>query len=112
VTELKDCIAIFLLKLSLKGGRKKRPVQPIAKYNLQTQSSQPIHLRCQFPKYNQGSLILEELSGCIFSILHLYEIGRSVQGNQTGEIIMQAIYSLCKILGKTPVLCKDAPGLL
>ena len=42
-------------------------------------------------------------------IMKLVEV---VKGQQTDEYTAQTIYSLCKQLNKTPVMCKDAPGFI
>ena len=42
-------------------------------------------------------------------IMKLVEV---VKGEQTDEHTAQTIYSLCKQLNKTPVICKDAPGFI
>lgn len=42
-------------------------------------------------------------------VMKLVEI---IQGAQTDDTTVQAIYSLCKSINKTPVICKDAPGFI
>ena len=42
-------------------------------------------------------------------VMKLVEV---VQGDQTSELVVQEVYELCKLLGKSPVLCKDAPGFI
>ncbi|MEO7312127.1 MAG: 3-hydroxyacyl-CoA dehydrogenase NAD-binding domain-containing protein [Chitinophagaceae bacterium] len=42
-------------------------------------------------------------------VMKLVEV---VKGAQTDETAVQAIYELTKTLGKTPVICKDAPGFI
>ena len=42
-------------------------------------------------------------------VMKLVEI---IQGAQTDYTTVQAIYSLCKSINKTPVICKDAPGFI
>lgn len=42
-------------------------------------------------------------------VMKLVEI---IQGAQTDDATVQAIYWLCKSMNKTPVICKDAPGFI
>lgn len=42
-------------------------------------------------------------------VMKLVEI---IQGAQTDDTTVQTIYSLCKSLNKTPVICKDSPGFI
>ena len=42
-------------------------------------------------------------------IMKLVEV---VKGKQTTAEVAQTIYELCKLLNKTPVMCKDAPGFI
>ena len=43
------------------------------------------------------------------TIMKLVEV---VKGKQTNDVVAQQVYELCKQMGKTPVLCKDAPGFI
>ena len=43
------------------------------------------------------------------TIMKLVEV---VKGEQTSDASVQSIYELCKQMGKTPVMCKDAPGFI
>jgi 3-hydroxybutyryl-CoA dehydrogenase len=42
-------------------------------------------------------------------VMKLVEV---VQGNQTSKSVVEEICALCKMLGKSPVVCKDAPGFI
>lgn len=42
-------------------------------------------------------------------IMKLVEV---VKGAQTADDVVQTIFALCKKMGKTPVICKDAPGFI
>jgi 3-hydroxybutyryl-CoA dehydrogenase len=113
-TELKDCVAdLFIEAIVERLEEKKDLFNQLAKYN---------HPNTIFAT-NTSSLSVSELqSGIInparvvgmhfFNPAPVMKLVEVVQGNQTGEIIMQEIYSLSKTLGKTPVLCKDAPGFI
>ncbi len=43
------------------------------------------------------------------NIMKLVEV---VMGDQTSGVVAKTIYDLCLKLGKTPVMCKDAPGFI
>lgn len=47
-----------------------------------------------------------------FNPAPLMKLVEIVQGQQTAEAVIAAIYQLAKQMGKTPVLCKDAPGFI
>jgi len=47
-----------------------------------------------------------------FNPAPLMKLVEVVKGQQTGDDIAADIYELCKKLGKTPVMCKDAPGFI
>lgn len=42
-------------------------------------------------------------------IMKLVEV---VSGNQTSDLVAERVFDLCKLLGKTPVRCMDAPGFI
>lgn len=43
------------------------------------------------------------------TIMKLVEV---IKGNQTANTVADTVYNFCKQLGKTPVMCKDAPGFI
>jgi 3-hydroxybutyryl-CoA dehydrogenase len=47
-----------------------------------------------------------------FNPAPLMKLVEVVKGKQTDETVANAIFELCKKLGKTPVMCKDAPGFI
>lgn len=47
-----------------------------------------------------------------FNPAPLMKLVEVVQGDQTDEAVVTATYNLTKQMGKTPVLCKDAPGFI
>jgi 3-hydroxybutyryl-CoA dehydrogenase len=47
-----------------------------------------------------------------FNPAPLMKLVEVVKGDQTTDEVAQTIYSLCKQLNKTPVMCKDAPGFI
>lgn len=47
-----------------------------------------------------------------FNPAPLMKLVEVVKGEQTKEEIAQAVYDICKQMGKTPVMCKDAPGFI
>jgi 3-hydroxybutyryl-CoA dehydrogenase len=47
-----------------------------------------------------------------FNPAYLMKLVEVVKGEQTSNDIAQTIYDLCKQMGKSPVMCKDAPGFI
>ncbi len=47
-----------------------------------------------------------------FNPAYLMKLVEVVKGEQTSEEVAQTIYEFCKLLKKTPVICKDAPGFI
>jgi 3-hydroxybutyryl-CoA dehydrogenase len=47
-----------------------------------------------------------------FNPAPLMKLVEIVQGDQTDELVVDTTYQLAKQMGKTPVLCKDAPGFI
>ena len=47
-----------------------------------------------------------------FNPAYVMKLVEVVKGEQTNKDVAQAIYDLCKQLGKAPVMCKDAPGFI
>lgn len=47
-----------------------------------------------------------------FNPAYIMKLVEVVKGSQTDDNIAMAIYDICKEMGKTPVLCNDAPGFI
>lgn len=47
-----------------------------------------------------------------FNPAHIMKLVEVVKGEQTAETVANTVYDLCLKLGKTPVMCKDAPGFI
>ena len=47
-----------------------------------------------------------------FNPAYLMRLVEVVEGEQTNKETAETIYTLCKQMGKTPVMCKDAPGFI
>ncbi len=47
-----------------------------------------------------------------FNPAYLMKLVEVVKGEQTDNEVAETIYDLCKQMGKSPVMCKDAPGFI
>jgi 3-hydroxybutyryl-CoA dehydrogenase len=47
-----------------------------------------------------------------FNPAYLMKLVEVVKGERTGNDVARAIYDLCNQMGKSPVMCKDAPGFI
>lgn len=61
----------------------------------------------------KNSLFPQRVVGMhFFNPAYAMKLVEVVKGDQTSDDVAQAIYELCKQLGKLPVMCKDAPGFI
>lgn len=112
--QLNDCIADIIIEaivenLAVKQGLLNR----LAEIN---------HSETIFAS-NTSSLSVSEIAAGVmhpsrvagmhfFNPAPLMKLVEVVQATQTNEQVIETIYELAKQLGKTPVLCKDAPGFI
>ena len=47
-----------------------------------------------------------------FNPAYLMKLVEVVKGDRTDEHVAQTIYDVCRQMGKSPVMCKDAPGFI
>lgn len=47
-----------------------------------------------------------------FNPAHVMKLVEVVKGERTSETVAKEVMDLCVLMGKTPVLCKDAPGFI
>jgi 3-hydroxybutyryl-CoA dehydrogenase len=47
-----------------------------------------------------------------FNPAYLMKLVEVVKGEQTNPEVALSVYDLCKQMGKSPVMCKDAPGFI
>ncbi|MEO6723059.1 MAG: 3-hydroxyacyl-CoA dehydrogenase NAD-binding domain-containing protein [Ferruginibacter sp.] len=114
VNDLRDCVADVFIEAIIERREEKTVLfNELAKHN---------NAGAIFAT-NTSSLSISEIQAGItepgrvigmhfFNPAPVMKLVEVVQGVQTNETIAQQIYELCKILGKTPVLCKDAPGFI
>jgi 3-hydroxybutyryl-CoA dehydrogenase len=114
ITDTNDCIAdVFIEAIVEKVSAKVAIFNQLAEVN---------HSEVIFAT-NTSSLSVSDIQAGVmhpqrvvgmhfFNPAPLMKLVEVVKGNQTSEETAQTIYSLCKQLNKTPVLCKDAPGFI
>lgn len=47
-----------------------------------------------------------------FNPAYIMKLVEAVKGRQTNDKVANTIFDICKQMGKTPVMCKDAPGFI
>ncbi|MEO6837226.1 MAG: 3-hydroxyacyl-CoA dehydrogenase family protein, partial [Ginsengibacter sp.] len=47
-----------------------------------------------------------------FNPAYIMKLVEVVKGRQTNDEVANAIFDICKQMGKSPVICKDAPGFI
>lgn len=113
-SDLQNCLADLFIEAIVE--------KPAAKIALFNQLAELNHSECIFAS-NTSSLSISDLASQIMSparvlgmhffnpapVMKLVEI---VKGQQTHDAAIATVMELTKQLGKTPVLCKDAPGFI
>lgn len=47
-----------------------------------------------------------------FNPAYIMKLVEVVKGNQTNDEMAKTVYDVCKLMGKVPVMCNDAPGFI
>lgn len=114
VAKVKDCVADVFIEAIIEKAQEKRDLfNQLATYNDASVIFATNTSSLSITDIQAGIENPERVIGMHFfnpaPVMKLVEL---VQGDQTSETITQQIYKLCEALGKTPVLCKDAPGFI
>lgn len=111
---IKDCKADLVIEAIIEKQE--------AKQDLFTQLVECNDQHCIFAS-NTSSLSITQLQNAItfpervaglhfFNPAHVMKLVEVVKGEHTSEETIQTLSTLCTYIGKTPVICKDAPGFI
>ncbi|HEY8688536.1 MAG TPA: 3-hydroxyacyl-CoA dehydrogenase NAD-binding domain-containing protein [Chitinophagaceae bacterium] len=114
VKDINDCKANVIIEAILE--------KPDAKVSLFNQLAEINNTETIFAT-NTSSLSISDIQKNIvnpqrvvgmhfFNPAYLMKLIEVVKGEQTDNEVAQTIYDLCKQMGKSPVICKDAPGFI
>jgi 3-hydroxybutyryl-CoA dehydrogenase len=113
-SELQTCLADFFIEAIVEKQEIKSAIfNQLAELN---------HSECIFAT-NTSSLSVSAIAAPIknpervigmhfFNPAPLMKLVEVVKGKLTNDITVQTTYELVKVLGKTPVMCKDSPGFI
>ncbi len=114
VNDTNDCIADLIIEAIIE--------KVDAKVALFNQLSEFNHAEVVFAT-NTSSISVTEIQKRIhypervvgmhfFNPAYLMRLVEVVKGELTDQKVAQSVYDLCRIMGKIPVMCKDAPGFI
>ena len=114
VDNIKDCKADLFIEAIIENSQAKKDLfNLLAQQNSEDTIFATNTSSLSVSEIQSGAQNPERIIGMHFfnpaPVMKLVEV---VQGNQTSEMVVQEIYTLCKLLGKSPVVCKDAPGFI
>ena len=112
--QIRDCIADIIIEAIIE--------KPEAKISLFNQLAKVNTPRTIFAT-NTSSLSVsdiqekadhpERIAGMhFFNPAYVMKLVEVVKGGKTNEAVAKTIYDLCRQMGKSPVMCKDAPGFI
>lgn len=114
ITDTNDCLADVIIEAIVEKAA--------AKVSIFNQLAEVNHAEVIFAT-NTSSLSVSDIQSMIihpervvgmhfFNPAPLMKLVEVVKGDQTTDEVAERIYELCKLLKKTPVMCKDAPGFI
>ena len=114
ITDTNDCLADVIIEAIVEKAA--------AKISIFNQLAEVNHAEVIFAT-NTSSLSVSSIQAKIvhpervvgmhfFNPAPLMKLVEVVKGDQTSDEVAQTIYDLCKLMNKTPVMCKDAPGFI
>ncbi len=114
ITDTNDCLADVIIEAIVEKAA--------AKISIFNQLAEVNHAEAIFAT-NTSSLSVSSIQAKIvhpervvgmhfFNPAPLMKLVEVVKGDQTSDEVAQTIYDLCKLMNKTPVMCKDAPGFI
>lgn len=112
--EIRDCIADVIIEAIIE-----KPEAKVSLFNQLAAVNTPQTILAS----NTSSLSVSDIQKKVedpgrvvgmhfFNPAYLMKLVEVVKGEQTNEEVAQTIYDLCKQMGKSPVMCKDAPGFI
>ncbi len=113
-SDIKDCLAGIIIEAIIEKKESKVSLfNDLAQYNSEetifatntsSLSISSIQKEISFPERVVGMHF--------FNPAYIMKLVEVVKGDQTNDEIANNIYSVCKEMGKTPVMCKDSPGFI
>lgn len=112
--EIRDCIADVIIEAIIE-----KPEAKVSLFNQLAGVNTPQTILAS----NTSSLSVSDIQKKVenpgrvvgmhfFNPAYLMKLVEVVKGEQTNDEVAQTIYDLCKQMGKSPVMCKDAPGFI
>ncbi len=114
ITDIKDCFGQIIIEAIIEKEEAKVALfNELAQYNNEETIFATNTSSLSVSSLQQKIIFPERVVGMhFFNPAYIMKLVEVVKGEQTNEEITNTIYTICKDLGKVPVMCKDAPGFI
>ena len=114
INDIKDCTGFVIIEAIIEKEEAKVSLfNDLAKYNNEEVIFATNTSSLSVSSIQQKIIFPERVVGMhFFNPAYIMKLVEVVKGRQTNEEVADAIFNICKQMGKTPVMCKDAPGFI
>lgn len=113
-SNIEDCTGFLIIEAIVEKVKAKTDLfNQLAKYNNEEVIFATNTSSLSVSKLQEHIVYPQRVIGMhFFNPAYLMKLVEVVKGYQTNEEVAKAVFDICKQMGKTPVMCTDAPGFI
>lgn len=113
-SDVKNCTAVIIIEAIIEKEEAKVALfNELAKYNNEAVIFATNTSSLSVSSIQEKIIFPERVVGMhFFNPAYIMKLVEVVKGKQTNDEVAKTIFDICKQMGKTPVMCKDAPGFI
>lgn len=114
ISDIKDCTGFVIIEAIVEKEEAKVSLfNDLAKYNNEEVIFATNTSSLSVSSIQEKIIFPERVVGMhFFNPAYIMKLVEVVKGRQTNDEVAEAIFDICKQMGKIPVMCKDAPGFI